>query len=125
LSFADKLYTRPAGGGDAESQRGSVTAAEDPRHPAATTAHGQVVHPMCVLQEDADKLRDQLEEEELSRSEAQRQLQKTQAEMAAMQQRLEGSMAGAAQQELDELKRKLNARVQEGTISNIFIYLFI
>jgi len=86
---------------------------------------GKLFTPMCVVQEDADKLRDQLEEEELSRSEAQRQLQKTQAEMAAMQQRLEGSMAGAAQQELDELKRKLNARVQEGTISNIFIYLFI
>ena len=86
---------------------------------------GKFFTPMCVVQEDADKLRDQLEEEELSRSEAQRQLQKTQAEMAAMQQRLEGSMAGAAQQELDELKRKLNARVQEGTISNIFIYSFI
>jgi len=53
--------------------------------------------------------------EELSRSDAQRQLQKANSEMTAMQQRLEGSLAGAAQQELDDLKRKLNARVQEVT----------
>jgi len=53
--------------------------------------------------------------EELSRTEAQRQLQKANSEMSAMQQRVEGSMAGAAQQELDDIKRKLNARVQEVT----------
>jgi len=59
--------------------------------------------------------RDQLEEEEVAKSEAQRQLQKVNSEMSAMQQRLEGNMAGAAQQELDDLKRKMNARIQEVT----------
>jgi len=66
-------------------------------------------------QEELDKLRDQLEEEELSRSDAQRLVQKANSEMSALQQRLEGNMAGAAQQELDDVKRKMNARIQEVT----------
>jgi len=66
-------------------------------------------------QEDLDKLRDQVEEEEIAKSDAQRQLQKANSEISAMQQKMESSMAGAAQQELDDLKRKLNARIQEVT----------
>lgn len=65
------------------------------------------------LQSDIDQLRDQLEEEQSGRADLQRLLQKANSEAATWKQKLASGEGGVRSEELEELKRKLNAKLQD------------
>ena len=60
-----------------------------------------------------DQLKEQLDEEQAARSDSQRLIQKAQQEAASWKQKLESGEGGAGKEELEDLKRKLNAKVQD------------
>ncbi len=63
------------------------------------------------LQADLDHLRDQLDEEQESHTDAQRLLTKATSEIAVWRQRLESGEGGISAEQVDDLKRKLNAKL--------------
>lgn len=65
------------------------------------------------LQGDVDQLRDQLEEEQSGRADLQRLLQKANSEAATWKQKLASGEGGVRSEELEDLKRKLNAKLQD------------
>jgi len=65
------------------------------------------------LQADLDQLREQLEEEQSGRADMQRALQKANNEVTVWKQKCESGEGGVRLEELDELKRKLMAKLQE------------
>jgi len=65
------------------------------------------------LQADVDALREQLEEEQGGRADLQRLVQKANSEAATWKSKLESGEGGVRSEELDELKRKLNAKLQD------------
>ena len=62
---------------------------------------------------DLDQLREQLEEEQESRSDLQRALTKANNEVTVWRQKFESGEGGVRSEEMDELKRKMNAKVME------------
>ena len=60
-----------------------------------------------------DQLKDQLDEEQAARSDAQRLIQKAQQEAASWKHKCESGEGGAGKEELEDLKRKLSAKLQE------------
>jgi len=60
-----------------------------------------------------DQLKDQMEEEQSNRDELQRLLNKAQSEAAMWRQKAESGEGSVRQEELDELKRKYNAKIAE------------
>lgn len=64
-------------------------------------------------QADLDQLKEQLEEEQSARSDSQRLIQKAQQEAQSWKQKCESGEGGAGREELEELKRKLNAKLQD------------
>lgn len=65
------------------------------------------------LQADLDQLREQMEEEQAARGDMQRLLTKANNEVAVWKQKCENGEGGVRSEELDELKRKLNAKLME------------
>ena len=65
------------------------------------------------LQTDLDQLREQLEEEQEGRSDLQRLLTKANNEMAAWRHKAESGEGAVRSEEMEELKRKMNAKVVE------------
>jgi len=65
------------------------------------------------LQADLDQLREQFEEEQSGRADMQRALQKANSEVSVWKQKCESGEGGVRSEELDELKRKLMAKLQE------------
>jgi len=65
------------------------------------------------MQADLDQLREQMEEEQSGRADMQRALQKANNEMQVWKQKCESGEGGVRSEELDELKRKLMAKIQE------------
>ena len=65
------------------------------------------------LTADLDQMRDQLEEEQEGRSDVQRQLSKAQAEIQEWRRKFESGEGGVRSEELDDLKRKMNAKLAE------------
>ena len=65
------------------------------------------------LQADLDSLRDQLEEEQGGRADLQRLVQKANAEAATWKQKCESGEGGVSSEALDDLKRKLGAKLLE------------
>lgn len=61
-----------------------------------------------------DRLREQLEEEQEARSEFQRQLTRANNDAAVWRQKFESGEGGIRPEEMDELKKKLAARIQDG-----------
>jgi chromosome segregation ATPase len=78
-------------------------------------ARSKTVAELRTAQDELAKVKDQLDDEERERADLQRLVSKTNAEMLQMQQRLDNQAAGAAMQELDDIKRKMNARIQDVT----------
>ena len=68
----------------------------------------------CWLrQTDLDQLREQLEEEQEGRSDLQRMLTKANNEMAVWRHKCESGEGGVRSEEMEELKRKMNAKIME------------
>lgn len=65
------------------------------------------------LQADLDRLKEQMEEELEARADLQRLLTKASNEAAMWRQKCESGEGGVRSEELEELKRKLNAKIQE------------
>jgi chromosome segregation ATPase len=63
------------------------------------------------LQADLEQAREQLEEEQSGRADLQRLLQKANAEASTLKQKLESGEGGVRSEELEELKRKLGAKL--------------
>jgi len=61
-----------------------------------------------------DRLREQLEEEQEARSDLQRQLTRANNETAVWRQKFESGEGGIRPEEMDEFKKKLAARIQDG-----------
>lgn len=76
-----------------------------------TTVRSKVLSDNRSLQSHIDQLREQLEEEQESRAEAQRQLTKVAAESAAWRQKFESGEGNIKPEEVEELKRKFAGRV--------------
>jgi len=66
-----------------------------------------------VHQADLDQLREQLEEEQEGRSDLQRMLTKANNEMAVWRHKCESGEGGVRSEEMEELKRKMNAKIME------------
>ena len=66
-----------------------------------------------VRQADLDQLREQLEEEQESRSDLQRMLTKANNEVAVWRHKCESGEGGVRSEEMEELKRKMNAKIME------------
>ena len=64
-------------------------------------------------QADLEQLREQLEEEQEGRSDLQRMLTKANNEMAVWRHKAESGEGGVRSEEMDELKRKMNAKIME------------
>jgi len=62
---------------------------------------------------DVDLLKEQLEEEQDCRAEVQRALNKALTDVATWRQKCESGEGGVRSEEMDELKRKMNARITE------------
>ncbi len=71
--------------------------------------HGEVRN----LQSDLDQVREQLEEEQEGRADLQRALTKANNEIAVWRQKLESGEGGIRSEELDDLKRKMNAKLAD------------
>jgi len=67
-----------------------------------------------TLQAATDRLREQLDEEQEARADLQRQLTRANNEAAAWKQKFESGEGGIRPEEMDELKKKLTARIQDG-----------
>lgn len=65
------------------------------------------------LQADCDQLRDQLEEEQEGRGDAQRMLTKANNEIAEWRRKFESGEGGVRSEELDDLKRKMQAKLND------------
>jgi myosin heavy subunit len=65
------------------------------------------------LTSDLDQLRDQIEEEQEGRADLQRLLTKANGEIQIWRQKFESGEGGVRSEEMDELKRKMNAKLQE------------
>ena len=65
------------------------------------------------LQADCDQLREQLEEEQEGRSDMQRMLTKATNEINEWRRKFESGEGGVRSEELDDLKRKMNAKLAE------------
>jgi len=61
-----------------------------------------------------DRLREQLDEEQEARSDLQRQLTRANNEGAVWRQKFESGEGGIRPEEMDELKKKLAARIHDG-----------
>jgi len=72
----------------------------------------QVLADHRSLQATTDRVREQLDEEQESRSELQRQLTRANNEAAAWRSKFESGEGGIRPEEMDELKKKLTARIQ-------------
>ena len=66
------------------------------------------------LQAVVDQLREQLEEEQEGRAELQRQLTRANNEAAVWRQKFESGEGGIRPEELEDLKKKLGARILDG-----------
>ena len=66
------------------------------------------------LQAATERLREQFDEEQEARSELQRQLTRANNDAAGWRQKFESGEGGIRPEEMDELKRKLTARIQDG-----------
>jgi len=66
------------------------------------------------LQTTTERLREQLDEEQETRADLQRQLTRANSEAATWRQKFEAGEGGIRPEELDELKKKLGARIQDG-----------
>jgi len=66
-----------------------------------------------VWQAELDQLRDQMEEEQSKREELQRLLSKANNEAAMWRQKAESGEGSVRAEEMDELKRKFNAKIAE------------
>jgi len=62
---------------------------------------------------DVDRLKEQLDEEQEGRAEVQRALNKAIVDVATWRQKCESGEGGVRSEEIDELKRKMNARITE------------
>ena len=62
---------------------------------------------------DMDQLREQLEEEQEGRADLQRALTKANNEIAVWRHKLESGEGGVRSEELDDLKRKMNAKLAD------------
>jgi myosin heavy chain 6/7 len=82
---------------------------------AESQAKSKAVAELRTTQDELVKVKDILDDEERGRADLQRLLTKSNAELLQMQQRLDNQAAGAAMQELDDIKRKMNARIQDVT----------
>ena len=67
-----------------------------------------------TLQGTIDRLREQLEEEQEARADLQRQLTRANNEANTWRQKFESGEGGIRPEEMDELKKKLAARIQDG-----------
>ena len=65
------------------------------------------------MQGDLDTMRDQLEEEQEGRADMQRLLTKANNEASMWRQKCESGEGGVRSEEMDDLKRKMNAKLQE------------
>ena len=65
------------------------------------------------LQADLDQLREQLEEEQEGRADLQRALTKANNEVSVWRQKFESGEGGVRSEELDDLKRKMNAKLAD------------
>ena len=65
------------------------------------------------LNTDLDQLRDQLEEEQEGRGDLQRLLTKANGEIQVWRQKFESGEGGVRSEEMDDMKRKMNAKLQE------------
>lgn len=74
----------------------------------------QVLSDNRNLQAVIEQLRDQLEEEQERRAELQRQLTKATNDASIWRQKFESGEGGIRPEELDDLKKKLGARIQDG-----------
>ena len=74
----------------------------------------QVLSDHRSLQTAMDRLREQLDEEQEARSDLQRQLTRANNEAAVWRQKFESGEGGIRPEEMDELKKKLAARIQDG-----------
>lgn len=63
--------------------------------------------------DEATNLKDRLEDAERRREDLERLLAKAQEELSSSQQKLEVRMSGLASQEVEDVKRKLNAKIQD------------
>jgi len=66
------------------------------------------------VQAAADRLREQLEEEQEARAELQRQLTRSVNDAASWRHKFESGEGGIRPEEMEELKKKLAARIQDG-----------
>jgi len=76
--------------------------------------HGQVLGDNRNLQALVEQLREQLEEEQERRADVQRQLVKANNDGAIWRQKFESGEGGIRPEELDDLKKKLGARIHDG-----------
>ncbi len=65
------------------------------------------------LVQDLDQLREQIEEEQEQRGDLQRHLTKANNEIQIWRRKFESGEGGVRSEELDDLKRKMNAKIQE------------
>lgn len=74
----------------------------------------QVLGEHRSLQAANERLREQLDEEQEARSDLQRQLTRANNEAAVWRQKFESGEGGIRPEDMDELKKKLAARIQDG-----------
>jgi len=82
---------------------------------AESQSRSKMATELRTVQDELIKVKDQLEDEEQSQVELKRLLTKSNAELSQMQQRCDNQAAGAAIQELEDVKRKMNLRIQDAT----------
>ena len=68
---------------------------------------------MRNLQADCDQLKEQLEEEQIGRGDAQRLLTKANNEAAEWRRKCESGEGGASSADLDDLKRKMTVKLND------------
>jgi len=74
----------------------------------------QVLGEHRSLQAVIDRLREQLDEEQEARSDLQRQLTRSNNEASVWRQKFESGEGGIRPEEMDDLKKKLGARIHDG-----------
>jgi len=74
----------------------------------------QVLGEQRSLQVTVDRIREQLDEEQEARADLQRQLTRANNEAAVWRQKFESGEGGIRPEEMDELKKKLASRIQDG-----------
>ncbi len=87
--------------------------------------HAKLQGDVRAMKSDLDAMREQLEEEQEGHADAQRLLGKAQSEITSWRQKFEAGGGGVRAEEMDDLKRKLNARLAdaesqlEGALSRV------